>query len=221
MAALGVGDRFIVRPGETVATDGEVVFGQSAVDRSMLTGESQPLDVIQGDLVVGGTVSTSGRLVVRATKVGRDTQLAQMLRLVEHAQNEKAAVQRLADRVCNVFVPAVLLIALGTLAAWLLLGYPSEQAFTAALAVLVIACPCALGLATPAALYVAPGRGRPGRHLLQGIPCPRGFQAGRHVVLDKTGTLTTGRMTVTDVACAPGTSARTLLRWAGAAGTGV
>jgi Cu+-exporting ATPase len=216
VAALGVGDRFIVRPGETVATDGEVVFGQSAVDRSLLTGESQPLDVGAGDLVVGGTVSTSGRLVVRATKVGRDTQLAQMLRLVEHAQNEKAAVQRLADRVCNVFVPAVLSIALVTLFAWLLLGYPTVVAFTAALAVLVIACPCALGLATPAALYVAAGEGAQAGIFFKGY---RALEASKQidtVVLDKTGTVTSGKMKVTDIAAVPGQDARTLLRWAGA-----
>jgi P-type Cu+ transporter len=216
VSALAVGDRFIVRPGETIATDGEVVFGQSAVDRSVLTGESQPLDVTQGDSVVGGTVSTSGRLVVRATKVGRETQLAHMLRLVEHAQNEKAAVQRLADRVCNFFVPAVLLIALGTLAAWLLLGYSSELAFTAALSVLVIACPCALGLATPAALYVAAGEGARSGIFFKGY---RALEASKQidtVVLDKTGTLTQGRMKVTDVASASGVDDRLLLRWAGA-----
>jgi len=216
VAGLGVGDRFIVRPGETIATDGEVVFGQSAVDRSLLTGESQPLDVVVGDLVVGGTVSTSGRLIVRATKVGGDTQLAQMLRLVEHAQNEKAAVQRLADRVCNVFVPVVLLIALATLATWLLLGYSALVAFTAALAVLVIACPCALGLATPAALYVAAGEGAQAGIFFKGY---RALEASKQidtVVLDKTGTVTTGKMTVTDVAAAPGHDDRTLLRWAGA-----
>lgn len=216
VASLAVGDRFIVRPGETVATDGEVVFGQSAVDRSVLTGESQPLDVAQGDAVVGGTVSTSGRLVVRATKVGRDTQLAQMLRLVEHAQNEKAAVQRLADRVCNVFVPAVLLVALGTLAAWLLLGYPSQQAFTAALSVLVIACPCALGLATPAALYVAAGEGAQAGIFFKGYRALEASKQVDTVVLDKTGTLTEGKMKVTDIACADGTDLPTLLRWAGA-----
>jgi Cu+-exporting ATPase len=196
-----------------VATDGEVVFGQSAVDRSLLTGESQPLDVPRATSVVGGTVSTNGRLVVRATKVGRDTQLAQMLRLVEHAQNEKAAVQRLADRVCNVFVPGVLLIALGTLAAWLLLGYPSEQAFTAALAVLVIACPCALGLATPAALYVASGEGARAGIFFKGY---RALEASKQVdtiVLDKTGTLTTGRMKVTDLACVPGTKPAPSCAW--------
>jgi P-type Cu+ transporter len=216
VAELAVGDRFIVRPGETVATDGEVVFGQSAVDRSILTGESQPLDVTQGDLVVGGTVSTSGRLVVRATKVGRETQLAQMLRLVEHAQNEKAAVQRLADRVCNVFVPGVLGAALVTLATWLLLGYPPVQAFTAALSVLVIACPCALGLATPAALYVAAGEGAAAGIFFKGY---RALEASKQidtVVLDKTGTVTKGKMKVTDIASAPGTDSRTLLRWAGA-----
>ena len=216
VAALVVGDRFIVRPGETIATDGEVLFGQSAVDRSVLTGESLPLDVAPGDTVVGGTVSTSGRLVVRATKVGADTQLAQMLRLVEHAQNEKASVQRLADRVCNVFVPVVLLIALATLAAWLWLGYAAVQAFTAALSVLVIACPCALGLATPAALYVAAGEGARAGIFFKGY---RALEASREidtVVLDKTGTVTTGRMKVTDIACAPGTDVRTLLRWAGA-----
>ncbi len=216
VSALAVGDRFVVRPGETVATDGEVVFGQSAVDRSVLTGESQPLDVRQGDMVVGGTVSTSGRLVVRAMKVGRDTQLAQMLRLVEHAQNEKAAVQRLADRVCNVFVPAVLLIALATLATWLLLGYSSEQAFTAALSVLVIACPCALGLATPAALYVAAGEGARSGIFFKGYRALEASKEVDTVVLDKTGTLTLGKMRVTDIARASGTEAATLLRWAGA-----
>jgi cation-transporting P-type ATPase A/B/Cu+-exporting ATPase len=193
-----------------------VVFGQSAVDRSVLTGESQPLDVIQGDIVVGGTVSTSGRLVVRATKVGRETQLSQMLRLVEHAQNEKAAVQRLADRVCNFFVPAVLVIALGTLAAWLLLGYSSELAFTAALSVLVIACPCALGLATPAALYVAAGEGARSGIFFKGYRALEASKQVDTVVLDKTGTLTQGKMKVTDIASASGIDARTLLRWAGA-----
>ena len=216
VAELGVGDRFIVRPGETVATDGEVVFGQSAVDRSLLTGESQPLDVAVGDLVVGGTVSTSGRLVVRANKVGPDTQLAQMLRLVEHAQNEKAAVQRLADRVCNVFVPAVLLISLLTLVTWVLLGYSSMAAFTAALAVLVIACPCALGLATPAALYVAAGEGARAGIFFKGYRALEASQQIDTVVLDKTGTLTKGKMRVTDLAATPGGDARALLRWAGA-----
>ena len=216
VAELGVGDRFMVRPGETIATDGEVVFGQSAVDRSIMTGEFQPLDVSQGDLVVGGTVSVNGRLVIRATKVGGDTQLAQMLALVEHAQNEKAAVQRLADRVANVFVPGVILIALGTLAAWLLLGYPGDQAFTAALSVLVIACPCALGLATPAALYVASAEGARVGIFFKGY---RALEASRQVdtvVLDKTGTLTEGKMTTTDIVSVPGQDPTDLLRWAGA-----
>ncbi len=216
VAELGVGDRFMVRPGETIATDGEVVFGQSAVDRSIMTGEFQPLDVSQGDLVVGGTVSVNGRLVVRATKVGGDTQLAQMLALVEHAQNEKAAVQRLADRVANVFVPGVILVALVTLAAWLLLGYPGDQAFTAALSVLVIACPCALGLATPAALYVASAEGARVGIFFKGY---RALEASRQVdtvVLDKTGTLTEGKMTMTDIVSVPGQDPTDLLRWAGA-----
>src|SRR6202034_4298913 len=183
---------------------------------SVLTGESRPLDVGMGDLVVGGTVSTSGRLVVRATKVGGETQLAQMLKLVEHAQNQKASVQRLADRVCNIFVPAVLLIALLTLASWLLLGYLPAQALTAALAVLVIACPCALGLATPAALYVAAGEGARAGIFFKGYRALEASKQVDTVVLDKTGTLTHGKMRVTDVSCAPGTELRTFLRWAGA-----
>jgi heavy metal translocating P-type ATPase len=213
---LKVDDRFVVRPGETVATDGEVVFGQSAMDRSTMTGEFQPLNVSQGDLVMGGTVAVNGRLVVRATKVGGDTQLAQMLALVEHAQNEKATVQRLADRVANVFVPGVILIALCTLAVWLLLGYPGDQAFTAALSVLVIACPCALGLATPAALYVASAEGARAGIFFKGYQALEASRQIDTVVLDKTGTLTQGKMTMTDIACAPGQEPTTLLRWAGA-----
>ncbi|MGP0031201.1 MAG: heavy metal translocating P-type ATPase [Acidimicrobiales bacterium] len=213
---LAVGDRFIVRPGETVATDGEVVFGQSAVDRRVMTGESEPLEVGGGDLVVGGTVSTSGRLVVRATRVGGDTQLAQMLRLVERAQNERAAVQRLADRVCNVFVPAVLLIALVTLTAWLMLGYAPDLAFSAALSVLVIACPCALGLATPAALYVATGEGARAGIFFKGYGALESSRQIDTVVLDKTGTVTEGNMTVTDIAAVPGVDPDAVLGWAGA-----
>ena len=216
VAELDVGDRFIVGPGETVATDGEVVFGQSAVDRSVMTGEFQPLDVSQGDLVVGGTVSVNGRLVLRATKVGRDTQLAQMLALVEHAQNEKAAVQRLADRVANVFVPGVILIALVTLVVWLLLGYPGDEAFTAALSVLVIACPCALGLATPAAPYVASAEGARVGIFFKGYQALEASRQVDTVVLDKTGTLTQGKMTMTDIATAPGQDPTAVLRWAGA-----
>jgi heavy metal translocating P-type ATPase len=213
-STLVPGDRFVVRPGETIATDGEVVFGRAAVDRSMLTGEAQPLDVASGDAVVGGTVCTGGRLVVRATRVGADTQLAHMLRLVERAQNEKAAVQRLADRVCNVFVPTVLALSVLTLAVWLALGYHAQEALTAALAVLVIACPCALGLATPAALYVAAGEGARAGIFFKGY---RALEASRQidtVVLDKTGTLTTGRMQVVDVAGEPGVDDAAVLRWA-------
>src|ERR1700722_7470998 len=145
---LQVGDRFVVRPGETVATDGVVVLGNSAIDRRAMTGESLPVDVTSGDKVIGGTIAVGGRLVVEATSVGRDTQLAHMLRLVEDAQNEKASVQRLADRISNVFVPTVLGIALATLGGWLLAGGSTEHAFSAAISVLIIACPCALGLAT-------------------------------------------------------------------------
>ena len=216
VAQLAVGDQFVVRPGETVATDGEVVFGHSAIDRSAMTGESLPVDVIPGDRVVGGTVSVGGRLVVQATKVGGDTQLAHMVRLVENAQNEKAAVQRLADRIAGVFVPAVLVTALVTLAAWLLVGGSSQQAFSAGLSVLIIACPCALGLATPTALLVASGQGARLGIFFKGY---RALEASRQidtVVLDKTGTVTEGEMTVTAVAGVPGVKRSELLRWAGA-----
>jgi Cu+-exporting ATPase len=216
IADLAVGERFVVRPGETVATDGEVVLGQSAIDRSVMTGESQPSDVGPGDAVLGGTVSLTGRIVVRARRVGRDTQLAQMMRLVEHAQNEKAAVQRLADRVCAVFVPAVMLIALGTLVAWLLTGNPTTVAFSAALSVLIIACPCALGLATPAALLVASWAGARMGIFFKGY---RALEASHHidtVVLDKTGTLTEGQMTLVDLEAVVGVQQRDMLRLAGA-----
>jgi Cu+-exporting ATPase len=216
VAQLEVGDRFVVRPGETVATDGAVVLGQSAIDRSAMTGESLPVDVAPGDPVIGGTVSVGGRLVVRATKVGRDTQLAHMVRLVENAQNEKAAVQRLADRISGVFVPAVLVIALVTLGAWLFIGGSSEPAFSAAISVLIIACPCALGLATPTALLVASGAGAHVGIFFKGY---QGLEASRQVdtvVLDKTGTVTEGRMTVTAVEGAPGIERGEVLRWAGA-----
>ena len=159
VSELVVGDRFVVRPGEAVATDGEVLSGCSAIDRSAMTGESLPADVGPGDPVLGGTVVAEGRLVVRTTRVGRDTQLAQMIRLVEDAQNEKADVQRLADRVSGVFVPAVIAAALLTLMGWLVTGGGTEQAVNASLSVLIIACPCALGLATPTALLVASGEG--------------------------------------------------------------
>lgn len=216
VAQLAVGDRFVVRPGETVATDGEIVFGHSAIDRSAMTGESLPVDVVPGDSVVGGTVSVGGRLVVRATKVGRDTQLATMIRLVENAQNQKAAVQRLADRIAAVFVPAVLIIALVTLGAWLLVDGATERAFSAALSVLIIACPCALGLATPTALLVASGQGARLGIFFKGYQALEASRQIDTVVLDKTGTVTEGKMTVTDVQGVPGVERATLLRWAGA-----
>ncbi|WP_433547636.1 heavy metal translocating P-type ATPase [Streptomyces sp. CA-294286] len=213
---LGVGDRFVVRPGEKVATDGTVVEGASAVDASMLTGESVPVDVGPGDPVTGATVNAGGRIVVEATRVGADTQLARMARLVEDAQNGKAQVQRLADRISAVFVPAVLLIALGTLVGWLLATDDVTAAFTAAVAVLIIACPCALGLATPTALMVGTGRGAQLGILIRGPEVLESTRRVDTVVLDKTGTVTTGRMALTDVVTAPGTDRALLLRLAGA-----
>ncbi|MER7515969.1 heavy metal translocating P-type ATPase [Streptomyces sp. NPDC126499] len=199
VAALAVGDRFVVRPGEKIATDGTVAEGASAVDASLLTGESVPLDVAPGDPVTGGCVNTSGRLVVEATRVGADTQLARMAKLVEDAQNGKAEVQRLADRVSAVFVPVVLLIALGTLVGWLLLTSDTTAAFTAAVAVLIIACPCALGLATPTALMVGTGRGAQLGILIKGPEVLESTRRVDTVVLDKTGTVTTGRMELVGV----------------------
>ncbi|MEU7042779.1 heavy metal translocating P-type ATPase [Streptomyces varsoviensis] len=216
VSRLAVGDRFVVRPGETIATDGTVVEGGSAVDASMLTGESVPVDVGVGDAVTGATVNTSGRLVVEATRVGSDTQLARMARLVEDAQNGKAAVQRLADRISGVFVPVVLVIALGTLVGWLLATGDATAAFTAAVAVLIIACPCALGLATPTALMVGTGRGAQLGILIKGPEVLESTRRVDTVVLDKTGTVTTGRMGLHDVVAAPGVSERELLRLAGA-----
>ncbi|MER5982948.1 heavy metal translocating P-type ATPase [Streptomyces sp. NPDC001787] len=216
VGALAAGDRFVVRPGEKIATDGTVVEGASAVDASMLTGESVPVDVGAGDPVTGATVNVSGRLVVEATRVGADTRLARMAKLVEDAQNGKADVQRLADRISAVFVPVVLLIALGTLVAWLLITDDATAAFTAAVAVLIIACPCALGLATPTALMVGTGRGAQLGILIKG---PEVLETTRRVdtiVLDKTGTVTTGRMTLLDVHTADGTDRHDVLRIAGA-----
>jgi P-type Cu+ transporter len=213
---LRVGDRFVVRPGETVATDGEVIEGNSAIDRSAMTGESLPVDVSVGDKVVGGTISVGGRLVVRATSVGRDTQLGHMLRLVEDAQNEKASVQRLADRISNVFVPAVLVIAVATLSGWLLSGGSTEHAFSAAISVLIIACPCALGLATPTALLVASGQGARLGIFFKGYQALEASRAVDLVLLDKTGTITTGKMTVTDLDTVSGTDRAEVLRMAGA-----
>ena len=208
---LRPGTRFVVRPGEKVATDGVVESGRSTVDLSLLTGESVPVGVGPGDTVVGATVNGGGRLVVRATAVGADTQLAQISRLVEQAQSGKAAVQRLADRVSSVFVPVVLVIAVATLAAWLLTGQPAEQAFSAAVAVLIIACPCALGLATPTALLVGSGRGAQLGMLIRGPEVLETTRRVDTVVLDKTGTVTTGRMAVTDVVAVGSPDAETTL----------
>ncbi|WP_408907535.1 heavy metal translocating P-type ATPase [Streptomyces albidoflavus] len=216
VARLVVGDRFTVRPGETIATDGRVLEGRSAVDTSLLTGESVPVDVAPGDQVTGATVNTGGRLTVEATRIGADTQLARMARLVEQAQNGKAAVQRLADRVSAVFVPVVLILALGTLVGWLLATDDTTAAFTAAVAVLIIACPCALGLATPTALLVGTGRGAQLGILIRGPEVLENTRRVDTVVLDKTGTLTTGRMELTEVLPAPGTAETELLRLAGA-----
>ncbi|MFB7216927.1 heavy metal translocating P-type ATPase [Streptomyces sp. NPDC056227] len=216
VARLTVGDHFVVRPGEKIATDGTVVEGTSAVDASMLTGESVPVEVGVGDCVTGATLNAGGRLVVEATRVGADTQLSRMARLVEDAQNGKAEVQRLADRISAVFVPVVLLLALATLVVWLLFTDDVTASFTAAVAVLIIACPCALGLATPTALMVGTGRGAQLGILIKG---PEVLETTRRIdtiVLDKTGTVTTGRMTLQDVHAAPGTEAAQLLRLAGA-----
>jgi Cu+-exporting ATPase len=215
---LRVGEEFVVRPGEKIATDGVVVSGTSAVDASMVTGESVPVEVMPGDPVVGATVNAGGRLVVRATRVGDDTQLAQMARLVEDAQSGKAKVQRLADRISGVFVPIVLLISIGTLVGWLLVGASASMAFTAAVAVLIIACPCALGLATPTALLVGTGRGAQLGILIKGPEVLESTRTVDTVVLDKTGTVTSGRMSLVDVVvtdAAPAARAE-LLRLAGA-----
>jgi Cu+-exporting ATPase len=193
---LAVGDRFVVRPGEKVATDGVVEAGASAVDVSLLTGEPVPADVVPGDEVVGSALNTSGRLVVRATRVGADTQLAQIARLVDEAQHGKAPVERLADRVSAVFVPVVLVTAVLTLAGWLALGGGVTSAFTAAVAVLVIACPCALGLATPTALMVGTGRGAQLGIVIRGPEVLESTRRVDTILLDKTGTVTTGRMSV-------------------------
>ncbi|HEY7146123.1 MAG TPA: heavy metal translocating P-type ATPase, partial [Streptosporangiaceae bacterium] len=214
-ARLRVGQRFVVRPGERIAADGEVLSGGSTVDRSMMTGESVPVDAAPGDAVTGGTIALTGRLVVRADKVGADTQLAHLIKLVEQAQAGKAGIQRLADRICAVFVPVVLACSGLTLAGWMLAGSPASHAFSAALAVLIIACPCALGLATPAALVVASGRGAQLGIFIKGYQALESSRAIDTVVLDKTGTVTTGQMTVTAVRAVPGTSRTDLLRFAG------
>ncbi len=213
---LVVGDLFVVRPGEQVATDGVVTEGTSAVDASMLTGESVPVEVRVGDDVVGATVNAGGHLVVRATRIGSDTQLAQMARLVEDAQNGKAEVQRLADRISGIFVPIVIALAAATLGFWIGAGVGLAAAFTAAVAVLIIACPCALGLATPTALMVGTGRGAQLGILIKGPEVLESTRRVDTVVLDKTGTVTTGRMALVDVVAATGEDADEVLRFAGA-----
>jgi Cu+-exporting ATPase len=211
-----VGDRLLVRPGAKVPADGLVVEGTSAVDASMLTGEPVPVDVGPGDEVAGGTVNTWGRLVVEATRVGSDTALAQIARLVEQAQSGKAPVQRLADRISAVFVPAVLVLSLATLAGWLLATGDAADAFTAAVAVLIIACPCALGLATPTALLVGTGRGAQLGILVKGPEVLERTRTVTTIVLDKTGTVTEGRLRLAGIAPENGASRAEILRLAGA-----
>ncbi|WP_026877362.1 heavy metal translocating P-type ATPase [Jiangella gansuensis] len=213
---LAVGDVFVVRPGEKIATDGVVTEGASAVDVSMLTGESVPVEVGPGDTVVGATVSAHGRLVVRATRIGSDTQLAQLAKLVEDAQSGKAEVQRLADRVSGIFVPIVIALAAGTLGFWLGTGGGAAAAFTAAVAVLIIACPCALGLATPTALLVGTGRGAQLGIIIKGPQVLESTRRVDTVVLDKTGTVTTGTMALLDVVAADDADPDEVLRVAGA-----
>jgi Cu+-exporting ATPase len=213
---LAVGDRFVVRPGEKVATDGVVETGTSAIDASLLTGEVVPVEVGPGDPVTGATVNSGGRLVVRATRVGPDTALAQIARLVSEAQSGKAPVQRLADRVSAVFVPIVIALAVGTLGFWLGAGEEPAMALTAAVAVLIIACPCALGLATPTALLVGTGRGAQLGILIKGPEVLESTRRIDTIVLDKTGTVTTGQMALVDVVTVPGTTADEALRVVGA-----
>jgi Cu+-exporting ATPase len=213
---LGVGDLFVVRPGEKLPADGVVVGGASAVDQALVTGESVPVEVAPGSSVAGASINTYGRLVVRASRVGADTALAQIGRLVAQAQTGKAPVQRLADRVSAVFVPAVLVIAAATLAGWLATGHTASAAFTAAVAVLIIACPCALGLATPTALMVGTGRGAQLGVLIKGPEILEQTRKIDTIVLDKTGTVTEGRMELADVALLDGATRGEVLRLAGA-----
>jgi Cu+-exporting ATPase len=216
ISEVTVGDIFVVRPGEKIATDGVVVEGESALDQSMLTGESLPIEAAAGSDVAGATLNTYGRLVVRATKVGADTALAQIARLVGAAQSGKAPVQRLADRVSAIFVPVVIVIALATLAGWLLTGHSASAAFTAAVAVLIIACPCALGLATPTALLVGTGRGAQLGILIKGPEILEQTRRIGTIVLDKTGTITEGKMELAEVAPVNGAIRAEILRLAGA-----
>ncbi|HEX6601955.1 MAG TPA: heavy metal translocating P-type ATPase, partial [Solirubrobacterales bacterium] len=213
---LAAGDRFVVRPGEKVATDGVVESGSSAVDQSLVTGESVPVEVRPGEEIIGATINVGGRLVVRATRVGEETALAQIARLVTEAQSGKAPVQRLADRISGVFVPVVIALAVGTLGFWLGNGAGATFAFTAAVAVLIIACPCALGLATPTALLVGTGRGAQLGLLIKGPEVLESTQRIDTVVLDKTGTVTSGEMAVVAVHAAPGVEGDEVLRLAGA-----
>lgn len=220
VSALRVGDEFVVRPGEKIATDGQVVRGRAAVDTSMLTGESVPVEVGEGDTVVGGTLDTDGLLTVRADRVGSDTRLAHIAKLVTEAQSGKAHAQRLADRVSAVFVPVVLTVAAATLTVWLLLGHQATEAFTAAVAVLIVACPCALGLATPTALLVGTGRGAQMGILIKGPEVLEQTRRIETVVLDKTGTVTTGRMEFEDVIAARGEDRGRVLALAAAVESG-
>ncbi|HEX2284341.1 MAG TPA: heavy metal translocating P-type ATPase, partial [Mycobacterium sp.] len=213
---LVVGDEFVVRPGEKIATDGVVIEGASAVDASMLTGESIPVEVAAGDQVIGATVNVSGRLVVRASRIGSDTQLAQMAKLVEDAQTGKAQAQRLADKISGVFVPVVIALSVATLGFWIGTGGSITAAFTAAVAVLIIACPCALGLATPTALMVGTGRGAQLGILIKGPEVLESTRRIDTIVLDKTGTVTTGTMTLLDVITADDERPDEVLRLAGA-----
>lgn len=217
---LAIGDLFVVRPGEKIATDGEVIEGFSAVDESMLTGESVPVEVQEGTRVTGASINTSGKLIVRATRVGEDTTLSQMAKLVTEAQSSKAPVQRLVDRIAQVFVPAVVIIAVVALIAHLLLAQGIAPAFVAAVSVLIIACPCAMGLATPTAILVGTGRGAQLGLLIKGPEILESTKKVDTVVLDKTGTVTTGVMSVTHVAAAEGTDEHQLLNYAAAVESG-
>ncbi len=213
---LGVGDRFVVRPGEKVATDGVIVSGHAAVDLSLVTGEPVPVEVGPGDEVIGATINTNGSLIVEASRVGSDTVLSQIMRLVDEAQGSRAPVQRLADRVAGVFVPTVLMVAAATLVGWLLTGHPTADAFTAAVAVLIIACPCALGLATPTAIMVGTGRGAQLGIIIKGGEVLESTRRVTTAVLDKTGTITEARMEVTAVLPASGIDAGELVAYAAA-----
>ena len=217
---LRVGDRFVVLPGERIATDGVVEDGASAVDASLLTGESVPVDVAAGSSVTGATINMSGRLIVRATRVGAETSLAQMARLVEQAQTGRAPVQRLADRVAAVFVPVVIVIAAATLGFWLARTNSWAEAFAPAVSVLIIACPCALGLATPTALLVGTGRGAQLGLLIKGPEVLENTRTVDTIVLDKTGTVTTGVMSVVEVIAADGITPDDVLRLAAAVEAG-